>query len=104
MLHYEGLMKQEDLQDYLKRSGDTKITERNLIENEHGFMTWAADEDTLIPINVYGDGKYWDNFLVILAKELGLKKIQFGTERNYKAYERRFGYKLKGYILEKEVK
>lgn len=97
-------MKQEDLQDYLKRSGDDSIIEKNLIENEHGFMTWTADEDTLIPINVYGDGKYWDSFLVVLAKELGLKKIQFGTERNYKAYERKFGYKLKGYILEKEVK
>jgi len=103
MLYNEGLMKQEDLQDYLKRSGDDKIIERNLIENEYGFMTWTADEDSIIAINVYGDGKYWDRVLVNLAKELGVNKIIFGTQRNFKAYERKFGYKLKGYILEKEV-
>jgi len=26
-----------------------------------------------------------------------------GTKRNYKAFEKKFGFKLTGYILEKEV-
>lgn len=96
-------MEQNKLQDYLNRSGDNEIINQNLIENEHGFMTWTADKESVIALNVYGDGKYWDNVLVNLAKELGLNKIIFGTQRNFKAYERKFGYKLKGYILEKEV-
>jgi len=96
-------MTPEQQQDYLKRSKDSHIYTDNLIENEHGFMSWSVYEDKLVAHQVYGDGVYWDNYLNELAKQLGLSKIMIATQRNYKAFERKFGFKLIGYILEKEV-
>jgi len=93
-----------DVEQYLKKSGDTKITPSNLIENDHGFMTWrVTDPDTFVLINVYGDGDYWDKFMVELTKKLGLKKIVAATRRSPKAAMKKYGYKQVGYILEKEV-
>jgi len=38
-----------------------------------------------------------------LAKELGYEKIMMATKRNYKGFERKFGFKLTGYVLERRV-
>jgi len=97
-------MNAEDIKQYLKKSGDVHISTDNLIKNIKGFMSWRITKpDTLVLINVYGDGKYWDAVSIELAKQLGLKKIAFGTKRNPKAFERKYGYTHVGYILEKEV-
>jgi len=97
-------MDKKDIEQYLKKSGDTSINPANLIENSHGFMSWRINKpDTFVLINVYGDGKYWDSVAVELAKQLNLSKIVFGTKRNPKAFERKYGYSHVGYILEKEV-
>jgi hypothetical protein len=93
-----------DIEQYLKKSGDTAISTDNLIKNAKGFMSWRVTKpETLVLINVYGDGKYWDSVAVELAKQLNLSKIVFGTKRNPKAFERKYGYSHVGYILEKEV-
>jgi len=94
------------LEDYLQRSGDTvEDMQYNqfLIENDHGFATYSFTTTALILYNVYGDGEYWDKYFYDLAKQHGKEKVMFGTKRNYKAFERKFGYKRVGYILEKEV-
>ena len=92
-----------NLERYFEKSGDTEIITDNLIENEHGFASYFVNGDRLVICNVFGDGEFWDAFFLDKARELGLKRVTFGTRRNYKAFEKKFGYKLTGYILEKEV-
>jgi len=96
-------MTEEDIKKYLQKSKDTFIATDNLIENEHGFMSWTTWEDYLVAIQVYGDGDYWNEYLNSLAKELGYKKIMMATKRNYKGFEKKFGFKLTGYVLERRV-
>ena len=95
----------DKIEHYKKKAKDDKIYFNNFIENKYGFASWEIDweEKALVPLNVYGDGKYWDMFFTGLAKRLGLKKIVFGTKRSPKAFERKYKYKLVGYIMEKEV-
>lgn len=97
-------MNEEDIERYLHKSKDKHIETENLIENEHGFMSWTTFEDYLVAVQVYGDGEYWNRYLDELAKELGYDKILIGTKRNYKAFERKFGFKLTGYLLERRVR
>jgi hypothetical protein len=96
-------MRKEIIEDYLKRSGDTQIFTQNLIENEHGFASFQITEEALVILNVYGDGKYWDDQLCQIANELGLAKVRFATRRNPKPFERKFNYKTIGYVMEKEI-
>jgi len=97
-------MDSKDLQRYLEKSGDTELSEgTNLIENDKGFMTWRIHKDSFVGVNIYGDGHYWDAFANELAKHLGLKKLMFATKRSPKVFEKNYGYKITGYILEKEV-
>tara|TARA_R110001606_G_scaffold54406_2_gene133660 strand:- start:669 stop:965 length:297 start_codon:yes stop_codon:yes gene_type:complete len=98
-------MTPEDVQKYLKKSGDDKVITENLTENEHGFMSWTIyEEDTFLVYNVYGDGKYWDSYMNQLAKKLGLKRILISTKRSPRAYMKKYNFNLTGYILEKGVK
>ena len=97
-------MDKDSAERFLRKSGSTKIMTDNLIENEHGFMSWRIDEEDFVCLNVYGDGEYWDKYMNELAKQLGCKTILGGTTRkSYKAYVRKYNFKLVGYILEKEV-
>jgi len=96
-------MNEEDIERYLEKSKDKHIETENLIENEHGFMSWTTFEDYLVAIQVYGDGEYWNRYLDELAKELGYDKILIATKRSYKGFERKFGFKLIGYLLERRV-
>ena len=79
-------MNEEDIERYLEKSKDKDISTENLIENEHGFMSWTTFEDYLVAVQVYGDGEYWNRYLDELAKELGYDKILIGTKRSYKAF------------------
>jgi len=98
------VISQEDIKKYLKKSGDQFIYEDNIIVNEHGFMSWMLDTDgAFVALNVYGDGDYWDSFIMQLAEKLGCTKARFATRRNPKTFEKKFGYKIAGYIMEKEV-
>ena|SRR3990170_1330601 len=97
-------MYQDDVEKYLKKSGDERIYTDNLIENENGFASYRIVRDKLIILNCYGNGKYWDERFMEIAQKNNCKAIKFGTRRNCKAFIRKFGYTLKGYILEKGVK
>jgi outer membrane protein assembly factor BamB len=98
------MVSKEDIEKYLRKSGDQFIYEDNIVVNDHGFMSWMIDTDgSFVALNVYGDGEYWDSFIMQLAEKLGCTKARFATRRNPKAFERKFGYKIAGYIMEKEV-
>ena len=87
-----------------KEKANSELDYTNLIENEHGFMSWKIEGDKFVCITVYGDGPYWDKYMNELAKQFGCKTILAGTTRkSYKAYVRKYNFKLVGYILEKEV-
>ena len=96
-------MDKESVARFLEKSRSEYVDETNLIENEHGFMSWKIDGDKFVCMNVYGNGRYWDDYMNELAKQFNCKSIVTSTSRSYKAYERKFNFKLKGYILEKEV-
>jgi len=96
-------MTNEDLEKYLNKSKDEYIYQDNLIENSHGFMSWTVKDNRLVLLNVYGDGKYWDEFSIELAKKLNLKKILIATWRSPRAYKKKYGYEVTGFIMEKEV-
>ena len=97
------MVTEQDIKRYLEKSKDKDIETENLIENKHGFMSWTTWEDYLVAVQVYGDGEYWNKELDNLAKELGYEKIMMATKRNYKGFERKFGFKLTGYVLERRV-
>jgi len=38
----------ETTERFLKKSGSRKVLTDNLIENEHGFMSWVLDDDAFV--------------------------------------------------------
>ena len=87
-----------------KEKANSDLDFTNLIENEHGFMSWKVDGEHFVCLSAYGDGVYWDKYMNGLAKQLGCTKVLTSTQRkSYKAYVRKYNFKLVGYILEKEV-
>lgn len=87
-------MSNEEHLDFLHRSGDRTITQTNYTENDHGFVSYKIEGNTLHVIQVYGDGKHWEKFFRKLAKEQGIKRAMFYTRRNPKAFQRRYGAKI----------
>ena len=54
MLYYENLgdtLDKDIAERFLKKSGSRKIMTNNLIENEHGFMSWELDGDAFVCLN-----------------------------------------------------
>lgn len=68
-----------------------------------GFFTTKCMKDALFIPSAAGDGKELDEQICALAKRLGYTKVRFETRRNPRAWERKFGYKVTGYVMEKEV-
>lgn len=99
-------MTSPSLARFMEKSGDDGIAPHEHAEsNEHGFMTYdlLRDDDAFLIVQCFGDGPYWDSRAVDLARELGLKRIRFATRRSPRSFERKFNYRVVGYILEKEV-
>ena len=92
------------LRDYYNRSGDTQLGVGWMEEDpENGFCVWRVQDEKLILVNVYGNGTHWDTWATEKAKELELDTVLFATSRSPKAFVRKYGYKITGYILEREV-
>jgi len=96
----------EDFEKYKEKSGD--ISDGLALvpifrTNEHGFITMSVEKDILFVHQCYGDGQYWDDFAVQYAKDKGLTKIRFFTFRSARAWERKFGYKQIGVIMQKDL-
>lgn len=97
------MINRDDMLDYFERSGDDYIVEGTLIQNDHGFMIYRVFKEEFCIMQAYGDGKYWDNLANELAKANGCKNLKFGTKRKPEGFCRKYGYKVSGYILTKEV-
>lgn len=91
------------IEDYLRRSGDTELPKGNVEENEHGFCIWRIIEDKLILASVYGDGKYWNEWATKKAEKEGMNTVFCATKRNPAGFIRAHGFKVVGYILERDV-
>ena len=89
--------------DYLRRSGDGHIEANNYIENEHGFASYEIDGEQFTIVQCYGDGVWWQDEFVLLAKLNNCKTRLFATRRNPKAFERRFGYEAIATVMTKKV-
>ena len=96
-------MNDDAIEDYFKRSGDTEMPDGELVENDHGFCIWRTYQDSLVLVSVYGDGKYWNDWADIKAKELGFKKIMFATKRNPEGFMKKFKFKVIGSLLERSI-
>lgn len=91
------------LRDYLERSGDTELGTGWIEENEHGFCVWRVQDNKLLLVNVYGNGKFWNKWADYKAKELGVESIVFATRRNPDGFVRKYKYDITGYILERKA-
>ena len=103
MLKYINSILKQDLTKYLQKSGDTELSDGTLITNSHGFCVYKFHEDSLVLLNVYGDGEYWNSWATEKAKQSNIKKILIGTKRSPKGFTKKFGFKVTGYILERTV-
>ena len=90
------------IDDYFEKSGDTKIVDGTIEENENGFCIWRIQEDKLVLVQVYGNGKYWNEWATNKAKELKMKTIFFATKINPEIFKPH-GFKVIGHILERKV-
>jgi len=72
---------------------------------EKGFMSWwLTAEDTDLHLGkVAGDGLFWERRVLEEAHRLGCKKIVSFTKRP-KFFMRRYKAKIRGFIMEREVK
>lgn len=93
-------MRLEEARDYLRRSGDLEIAPDCLEIDGHGFASFRSIDGYLVIHQCYGDGKFWANLARDMAKDKGLKGVMFTTRRNPKAFERRHGAKIVGYLME----
>jgi hypothetical protein len=91
------------IRDYLNRSGKTELGLGWTEENEHGFCVWRREGDALVLSDVYGDGPYWDSWATDKAREIGATKIRFTTKRDPAAFQRKYGYSLTDYTMEKVI-
>ena len=90
--------------DYLRRSGDDDIELENYIENEHGFASYQIDGDQFTIVQCYGNGVWWQDEFMRLAKLNRCKTILFVTKRNAKAFERKFAYDSIATVMTKKVR
>lgn len=95
-------MKVVSVKDYLEKSGDSRLLDGNTEVSDKGFCIWETSETNLILLQVYGDGRYWNDWATKKAKELNKQKISFGTKLNPDIFDKH-GFKVIGYILEREV-
>jgi len=89
--------------DKSKSEYNTLYPAKHVVSNEHGFVAYDIGKDTIWLWQLYGDGKYWYEYLSNECKKLGLRGIRGTTKRNPKAWNKRFNTKIIGYIIEAEI-
>jgi hypothetical protein len=72
---------------------------------DHGIATWSIDKknNAIIANKVVGDGKYWENILIDIARFFGCTRLMAYTTRNPKAWKRAYGMDVIGYMIAKEI-
>ena len=74
-----------------------------LFHPEHGFITFFIHDDILELHHAIGDGKYWQEVLMTIMKEEGLKTLRAFTRRNPQAWMRKYGGHIRGYYMEADI-
>lgn len=97
-----------DLIKYLEKSGDSGIR-RNpdnvVVRREQGFCVYRVVGRRFIIVALYSkDGTFWNDFTNGMAKQMNCDTIFFTTQRDPKAFIRRYGFKIAGYVMTREVK
>jgi hypothetical protein len=78
---------------------------RLLADLEKGFLSFEVDGEVLYVGVVSGDGRYWNEIIDQLAHKYHCKEIRFGTLRKSPAaFTRKYGYKVVGFLLGKQVR
>jgi len=87
---------------YLAKSGDTAIGQTEYSHGcEHGFATWEIADGKIVVVQCFSpdNGLFWLEFFRDMGKKLNMN-IRFATRRNPKTWERRYGAKIVGHIME----
>lgn len=91
------------IQDYINQTKKFGIEGEVVYLKDKGFVTYIIKGDSLMIPDLYGSGIFWLGIMEKFAKLNNCKKLVGGTSRNPKAYNKMFGTKTVGYILEKEL-
>ena len=102
--------KEEWIGVYEKRLG-MKYTpeeyELTAFHPEHGFFSFidpAYTEPGVFEVHLMvGDGEYWMRLMKQAMKESGCTKVRFITRRNPEAWTRKYGAKIRAYIMEADI-
>ena len=93
---------------YEKKTGENLkiMPEDHVVYHEDkGFLVVmpVPSENALLIRYMCGDGKYWEKVATEMADEIVATRFFFATRRNPKTFERRFGAKIRTYLMEREV-
>lgn len=99
----QSVMPSDAQLDFMRRTGDTTIDGTNYVENEHGFASYKVRDDSILIIQAYGDGRYWEQFFRQKAKEHKVSRCVFYTRRNPKAFARKYGAEVVQTLMKVEV-
>jgi hypothetical protein len=97
---------EEMISKFFEKSGETYLTgEYFECDTEKGFMTFAIAPDCVFAHNVFGEGKYWEDRAVEIAKAKGVNKVKTVMSKALydKLQDRYSDLKITGYLLVKEV-
>jgi hypothetical protein len=77
-----------------------------LFDPEKGFLEYGIDaaNDGIMIHAMCGDGRFWEEKANEIAKTLGYSKAFFFVRRDPRTYMRKYGAKIHGFILEREVR
>ena len=93
--------------DYLKRTGDTAIHPGTALTDRNGFMVYNIEPLTkrFVIMHIYGNAQHWLDIANEIARQLGCKKLAGGVKdrARKRLFQGKYGFKLVGYILEREV-
>ena len=98
-------MTREDwLKWYEERTGSRDLEmspyEQVLFHPKYGFIVYFKHDDILELHHMCGNGKEWQKVLVEVMRENGLKRLRAFTNRNPKAWQRRYCGHVVGYEIE----
>lgn len=96
-------MTDAEIRRYLDKSGDTEIQTGERYEEPGSFLVWRVVGDSLVILQMFGDGRKMVAKAQAFGRILGCKRLKFATRRNPSAIARRHGFHVTGYVMEREI-
>lgn len=101
------MTKDEWLEFFESKTGCRELelyeNERVFFHPDYGFLTCYVHDDVLELHYGCGDGKLWAKIVKEIMREKGLKKVRFFTKRNPKAWQRKYGARIRAYYMEADI-